>query len=186
MANLSLFRGDTWTLNFALQDIDPTNSSVTTPHPIVTGALYQANFPGIPPAASVVLSTLNENEINVTDAVNGKFTAIVSPAKTVLVNKGTSQAVDIIETLYVTPTGNLNGTTTVAGLSSVAGILPGATVTGTDIAANTTVFAILSSSSLQLSTAALGTASGVTLTISSTETTFEKVKILNVLDRANP
>lgn len=185
MANdVTVYRDDTIILNFSLQDINPCNTNIKTPHPMPNGATYDVNLPGA--SSTVVLSTNNTNEINITDAPNGKFTATCSPAKSALLNLGTKQAIDVIETLAISVTGDTHSSTTIDGLSSIAGILPGATITGSGIPASTTVAAILSSTSIQLSQAALATASGVTLTLSGQVTTFEKVKIINILDRANP
>jgi hypothetical protein len=66
----------------------------------------------------------------------------------------------------VTPTGNsVSGSVVLGSISATTGIFPGMTITGTDIQADTTVVAVLSGSSIQISLPATGTASGTTFTI---------------------
>lgn len=66
-----------------------------------------------------------------------------------------------------TLTGNTHTTTTVDGLSSIAGLQPGMAISGAGIPAGTTIVAVTSAGggSLTLSAAATATATGVTLTV---------------------
>jgi len=72
----------------------------------------------------------------------------------------------------VTPTGDTaSGSTLIANLSSLSGVLPGYTVTGTGIPAGTKVLTVLSSTSIALDKAATATNAGTTLTIRTPPTT---------------
>lgn len=72
-------------------------------------------------------------------------------------------------TAVVSPTGDTtNGSTTISAMSSIAGIYPGATISGAGIPAASTVVAVLSATSIQISAAATATAAGVALTITNT------------------
>src|SRR5207248_317511 len=65
---------------------------------------------------------------------------------------------------FLTPTGNTHSNTTIDTMSSTAGILVGAQITGSGIPAGTSV-ASVASSSITISQAATATASGVSLTV---------------------
>lgn len=69
-----------------------------------------------------------------------------------------------------TPTGNVaNASTTISGLSSVAGLGVGMTISGTDIPAGATVVSI-GASSVVMSAAATGTHNGITITFTGSQT----------------
>lgn len=67
-----------------------------------------------------------------------------------------------------TVTGDTHTSTTIDNLSSTAGFVVGASISGTNVAANTTITAITSATAITVSNATTGTTAGVTLTITVT------------------
>jgi hypothetical protein len=76
-------------------------------------------------------------------------------------------SIEVSSVTSVTPTGNSHsGTDQITNLSSMVNVAIGATITGTDIPANTTIIAVnVGASSITISNDATGTASGTTFTI---------------------
>lgn len=62
-------------------------------------------------------------------------------------------------------TGNTNSTKTISGLSSIAGLIVGQSITGTDIPTNTTIESIIDSATITISNIATGTHTGSAFTI---------------------
>ncbi len=93
---VNIFQGDTFKGVISLRTIDVVDPTKTNTYIIPTGATIQINFPGI--TASVVLSTANAGEITIINASTGTLSYTGSPLKSVLLNPGKNQSLDLIVT----------------------------------------------------------------------------------------
>lgn len=98
MANkLKVFRGDDKKFKAVLKVLDE-QTGLYQVYAIPTGAAIDVNLPGIPPAGSVVLSTIAPPEVVIVDAPNGVISCVIPKTKSVLMNLGDNQAIDAIIT----------------------------------------------------------------------------------------
>jgi septal ring-binding cell division protein DamX len=113
-SQLNLIIGDTMTGTLQLRK---QANGITNPYPIQDGAIVEIHFPPFDSSAPVVLSTANEGELTIADATLSTISFVGSITKSLLLNPGQLQKLDLVIT-------NTDGTQSTLTTAPVVNICP--------------------------------------------------------------